>query len=164
MAAKYTASDIANWFLGAIDRDSGDSITHLKLQKLIYYAQAWSLALPSRGYPLFDEDLQAWAHGPVAESVFHQHKGSSWDALPAPAEVPEIAEEDAGHLQEILSVFGEFSAKQLERMTHNEAPWLYARGDLPAEARSNAPIDKETMAKFYRELYERAGDEQGQEA
>lgn len=164
MAARYTASDIANWFLGAIDRDSGDAITHLKLQKLIYYAQAWSLALPSRGYPLFDEDLQAWAHGPVAESVFHQHKGNAWDALPAPAEMPDIAEDDAEHLQEILSVFGEFSAKQLERMTHSEAPWLEARGDLPVEARSNAPIDKGLMAAFYRELYERAGDEQGQEA
>lgn len=164
MAARYTASDIANWFLGAIDRDAGDAITHLKLQKLIYYAQAWSLALPSRGYPLFDEELQAWAHGPVAESVFHQHKGNAWDALPAPAKMPDIEESDAEHLQEILSVFGEFSAKQLERMTHSEAPWIEARGDIPAEARSNAPIDKGLMAAFYRDLYERAGNEQGQEA
>lgn len=164
MAARYTASDIANWFLGAIDRDAGDAITHLKLQKLIYYAQAWSLALPSRGYPLFDEDLQAWAHGPVAESVFHEHKGNAWDALPAPDKVPEVSEDDAAHLQEILSVFGEYSAKQLERMTHNEAPWLEARGDLPLEARSNAVIDKGRMAGFYRDLYERAGNGQGQAA
>lgn len=162
MSAPYTASDIANWFLGAIDRDAGDAITHLKLQKLIYYAQAWSLALPKRGYPLFDEDLQAWAHGPVAESVFRDHKGNSWDALPAPDKVPEIAPDDEAHLQEILSVFGEFSAKQLERMTHNEDPWLVTRGDLPPEARSNAPIDKGLMAAFYRDLYERAENEPGQ--
>lgn len=69
MPAPYTASQIAKWLLSAIDRDSGDSITPLKLQKLIYYAQAWSLALPERAYPLFDEDMQAWAHGPVVESV-----------------------------------------------------------------------------------------------
>lgn len=164
MAARYTASDIANWFLGAIDRDAGDAITHLKLQKLIYYAQAWSLALPKRGYPLFDENMQAWAHGPVAESVFHEHKGNSWDALPAPDTVPDIAPDDEAHLQEILSVFGEYSAKQLERMTHSEAPWLEARGDLPPEARSNAVIDMGHMAAFYRDLYERAGNEQGQAA
>lgn len=164
MAARYTASDIANWFLGAIDRDAGDAITHLKLQKLIYYAQAWSLALPKRGYPLFDEDLQAWAHGPVAESVFQEHRGNSWEALPAPEKVPEIAPEDVEHLQEILAVFGEYSAKQLERMTHNEAPWLKARGDLPPEARSNAAIDKGLMAAFYRDLYEQAENEQGQAA
>lgn len=159
MKAPYSASEIANWFLGAIDRDAGDAITHLKLQKLIYYAQAWSLALPKRGYPLFDEELQAWAHGPVAESVFHEHKGNSWDALPAPQKVPEIADDDQAHLQEILSIFGEFSAKQLERMTHNEAPWLTARGDLSPEARSNAVIDKNLMADFYRNLYEQAENE-----
>lgn len=164
MPAKYTANDIANWFLGAIDRDAGDAITHLKLQKLVYYAQAWSLALPSRDRPLFDEELQAWAHGPVAESVFHEFKGNAWDALPAPKAVPDIADEDADHLREILAVFGEFSAKQLERMTHSEAPWLEARGDLPPEARSNAVIDKGRMADFYRDLYERAADGQGQAA
>lgn len=164
MPAAYTASDIANWFLGAIDRDAGDAITHLKLQKLVYYAQAWSLALPKRGYPLFDEEIQAWAHGPVAESVFHEHKGNAWEALAVPERAPEIAQDDAEHLQEILSVFGEYSAKQLERMTHNEAPWLAARGDLPPEARSNDVIDKRHMAAFYRELYERAENEPRQAA
>lgn len=164
MAARYAARDIANWFLGAIDRDAGDAITHLKLQKLIYYAQAWSLALPSRGYPLFDEDMQAWAHGPVAESVFQEHRGGGWDALPAPDGVPEVPDEDREHLSEILAVFGEYSAKQLERMTHNEAPWLEARGDLPPEARSNAVISKDRMAGFYRDLYERAKNGERQEA
>lgn len=164
MAAPYTASDIANWFLGAIDRDAGDAITHLKLQKLIYYAQAWALALPQRGAPLFDEDLQAWAHGPVAESVFQEFRGNSWEALPAPEKMPEIAQEDEEHLREILDVFGEYSAKQLEKMTHNEAPWQRARGDLSPEARSNAVIEKEHMAEFYRELYERAGNGDGQAA
>lgn len=164
MPAPYTASQIAKWLLSAIDRDSGDSITPLKLQKLIYYAQAWSLALPERARPLFDEEIQAWAHGPVAESVFHEYKHAGWDALPAPDEVPEIAEEDAAHLAEILSVFGEFSAKHLERMTHNEDPWLDARGNLPAEARSNAVISKEHMADYYRGLYEQAADGEEQAA
>lgn len=158
MPAPYTASQIAKWLLSAIDRDSGDSITPLKLQKLIYYAQAWSLALPERARPLFDEDMQAWAHGPVAESVFHEYKHAGWDALPAPEEVPDITQNDEAHLKEILAVFGEYSAKHLERMTHNEEPWLYARGDLPPEARSNAVIPKDHMAAFYRGLYEKVGD------
>ena len=137
MPAPYTASQIAKWLLSAIDRDSGDSITPLKLQKLIYYAQAWSLALPERAYPLFDEDMQAWAHGPVVESVFHEYKHAGWDALPAPDEVPEIAEK-----------------------THHEDPWLEARGDIPPEARSNAVISKERMMDYYRGLYEKAADDE----
>lgn len=164
MRAPYTAIQIAKWILSAIDRNSGDSITPLKLQKLIYYAQAWSLALPERGYPLFDEEMQAWAHGPVAESVFHEFKGAGWDALPAPEEVPAIREADEAHLREIISVFGEFSAKHLERMTHSEDPWLYARGDLPPEARSNAIIPKEHMAAYYGGLYRRVGDGEEQQA
>ena len=53
-----TALQIADWFAGAIDREAGDSITHLKLQKLVYYAQAWFLALNDK--PLFEEEMQAW--------------------------------------------------------------------------------------------------------
>jgi uncharacterized phage-associated protein len=158
MSPAYSANEIAAWFLGNIDREAGDSITHLKLQKLVYYAQAWSLAL--REAHLFEEDLQAWAHGPVAESVYQRYKGAGWEALPAPEQVPELSPDVVEHLSSILVTYGDFSAKHLERMTHAEAPWLEARADLPLEARSNSPISKELMGRFYRDLYERVDDEQ----
>ncbi|PBB94991.1 type II toxin-antitoxin system antitoxin SocA domain-containing protein [Mesorhizobium sp. WSM3862] len=151
-----TALEVADWFLGSIDRESGDSITHLKLQKLVYYAQAWALAL--QGRPLFDEELKAWAHGPVAESVYRANEGSSWNALPAPKHLPEFEPEIAELLGEILASYGGFSAKQLEQMTHAELPWKEARGNLPPEARSNNVIKKETMRSFYAELYAAASD------
>jgi uncharacterized phage-associated protein len=154
MAAPYQAKDIAAWFLANIDRDAGDSITHLKLQKLIYYAQAWSLAL--REVSLFDEDLRAWAHGPVAETVFQEFKGHGWDAIPCPKEVPTIAPEDEQHLADILASYGELSAKQLEAMTHSEEPWKLARGELSPEERSNRPISKDSMISFYRDLWEKS--------
>ncbi|MCD2177332.1 Panacea domain-containing protein [Rhizobium sp. C1] len=147
-----TAKDVAAWFLGSIDRESGDSITHLKLQKLVYYAQAWSLAL--HGHPIFDEDLQAWAHGPVSESVYREFEGSSWSALPVPDKVPEFDAETEELLQDILESYGELSAKHLEHMTHSEFPWIEARNGLPPEARSTNKIKKETMARFYKELHE----------
>ena len=61
--AKYKAEDIANFFLRAIYRDCGDAITPLKLQKLLYFAQGNYLA--KYNMPLFDEDFEAWIHGPV---------------------------------------------------------------------------------------------------
>src|SRR4051812_40137322 len=76
----YSALDIARWFINATDRESGDDITHLKVQKLVYYAQAWSLAYFDR--PLFDEDMQAWAHGPVAPTVWEQFKGLGFSSIP----------------------------------------------------------------------------------
>lgn len=146
----YTPLQIANWFLANIDRQAGDLITHLKLQKLVYYAQAWSLA--SRGVPLFQEDLQAWAHGPVAPSVFRAFRGHGMDPIPAPARVPSLDPETVELLEEVLDVYGEHSAKKLEMLTHRESPWREARGDLPAEARSDAIISKEAMRTFYGNL------------
>jgi uncharacterized phage-associated protein len=162
MAAKvYSPADVARWFVGSIDRDAGDSITHLKLQKLLYYAQAW--ALVELGRPLFEEDFQAWAHGPVLESVFGDYKAHGWDAIPAPEKAAsDFDEETEEHLGDILSIYGDFSAKHLERMTHKEAPWKDARGDLPPEARSNAIISKDSMYRFYSKLANEV-DEQEEE-
>jgi uncharacterized phage-associated protein len=146
-----TAIDIANWFLASIDREAGDSITHLKLQKLVYYAQAWALAQLDK--PLFEEDLEAWTHGPVAPSLFEQFKESGWEALPYPDTVPTFDSEVETLLEEILDVYGQLSARHLENLTHNEAPWKAARGDLPDEIRATTPISKETMKTYYQNLF-----------
>lgn len=141
---------IANWFLANISREAGDVITHLKLQKLVYYAQAWSLA--ARGEPLFGEDIQAWAHGPVVPSLFRAFRDYGMNPIPAPASVPRLDGETVELLAEVLEVYGEHSARKLEQLTHSERPWRDARGNLPPEARSDAVISKAAMQSFYSEL------------
>ncbi|HYH80017.1 MAG TPA: type II toxin-antitoxin system antitoxin SocA domain-containing protein [Longimicrobium sp.] len=151
MASKtYTPLQIANWFLANIGREAGDLITHLKLQKLVYYAQAWSLV--GRGQPLFEEDFQAWAHGPVAPSLFRAFRDYGMAPIPAPASVPRLDEETVELLTEVLDVYGEHSAKKLEQLTHRELPWREARGDLPDEARSDSVITKAAMQRYYTDL------------
>jgi uncharacterized phage-associated protein len=152
-----TAVDIANWFVGSIDRDAGDSITHLKVQKLVYYAQAWSLVL--HGEQLFAEDFQAWAHGPVAETVYRNFEGSAWSALAPPEEMPVVSKKSEELLREILESYGGLSAKQLEALTHSEAPWIVARGSLPPEARSNSVISKQDMIAYYSKLHDEVESE-----
>jgi uncharacterized phage-associated protein len=154
----YTALQVADWFRGVVDRDAGDAITHLKLQKLVYYAQAWSLALLGR--PLFAEDVRAWAHGPVALSVWHAHKEHGWAALPPPDEMPELDDETVELLRDVLRSYGEHSARKLEELTHSEEPWVRARGNLPPEASSSAVIPKEHMKRFYRKLYDEVSVEE----
>ncbi|MHB8068161.1 MAG: Panacea domain-containing protein [Desulfobaccales bacterium] len=149
---EYNPNQIADWFLCTIDRDAGDSLTHLKLQKLIYYAQAWNLALFDE--PLFVESIQAWTHGPVAYSVFQRFRDSGWEALPIPETCPEFDPQTTELLNDILSIYGQLDAKHLERLTHREAPWKEARGDLPPEVYSNNIISKDSMKLFYRKLYE----------
>ncbi|MGC1404614.1 MAG: type II toxin-antitoxin system antitoxin SocA domain-containing protein [Thermodesulfobacteriota bacterium] len=147
---KYTPNQIADWFLCSIDRGAGDSLTHLELQKLVYYAQAWALALFNR--PLFDEDFEAWVHGPALPSLFRRFKGSSWQALSIPQKCPKVDEQTQELLNDILAIYGQHSGKYLESLTHHELPWREARGELPPDAKSSAKIKKETMRTFYADL------------
>lgn len=65
---KYSIFDVANWFLSKSD------MTHKKLQKLCYYAQAWTYAL--KGYRLEDTDYQAWVHGSVSTVLWERFRYS----------------------------------------------------------------------------------------
>ena len=78
--------DVASWFL------SQDSMTHKKLQKLCYYAQAWYCALYD-GSPLFEDEIQAWVHGPVVPSLYPVYADYKWIPIPK-------AEFDAGILED----------------------------------------------------------------
>jgi uncharacterized phage-associated protein len=125
----YHANDIAAWFLRRIDRGAGDSMTHLKLQKLVYYAQSWSLALLDR--PLFDEDVQAWRHGPVARSVYDRYNRYGWNAIPTPTWEPEIDAVTQSLLEDIHRIYGGRLASELEKLSHDEQPWKTAGGISP---------------------------------
>lgn len=154
----YLATDIAAWFLRQVDREAGESITHLKLQKLVFYADAWSLALKDR--ELVGERFQAWAHGPVARSLYDRLNHFSWNALSSDCLQSDVEfDEDALEvLEQVQAAYGPLQAKALEIMTHQEQPWLNARGGLPLEARSNECIDKALTSRFYKELYESVSD------
>lgn len=156
--AKHTALDVAAWFLANPALIDGEKITHLKLQKLVYYAQGWSLAL--LGTPLFDEELEAWAHGPVARSLYRAFAPHGWDYLaPIPDRaIVEFGEQKVALLKEVAESYGSYSAKRLEHMSHQDEPWISARGNLPPEARSNAVIDKSSMAAYFTKLYAESND------
>ena len=146
----YTALDIAKWFINATDRESGDAITHLKVQKLVYYAQGWALAYFDT--PLFAEDLEAWAHGPVAPSVYRHFRETRFQAIPEQPITRRIVGDVEALLESVNEKYGIYTAKRLEGMTHSEDPWRKARGDVASEARSSNIIAKEDMKTFFRAL------------
>lgn len=155
----YSAETIANWFLSNIDRESGDSITHLKLQKLLYYAQAWYMVLTeNESEPiLFEEKIEAWTHGPVVREVYNKYSEMRYNSIPSPNDNVVLDEETEEILQEVLRVYGKYEAKYLEELTHQEDPWKITRGDLPLEARCTKEIDRNIMLDFYRKMYENNG-------
>lgn len=143
---------VANWFVQRLtNAEVGDVVTHLRVQKLLYFAQAWHLLALER--PLFDEDMQAWAHGPVVPSVFHVFKQYGWDPLPLGGNTDGIEEDSLGILEQIVDIYGDYSAKRLERMTHEEDPWRATRGNLGPEERCERPIPMSLMRDYYHRTY-----------
>jgi len=123
--------DIAKYFLVQTDEDAGDLISNLKLQKLLYYAQGFNLALYDE--PLFPESIEAWTHGPVVPEVYHEYKDFGSNAIPMPSNVDfsKYDQQTRELLDEVYSVYGQFSAWKLRNMTHDEEPWKNANlGDI----------------------------------
>lgn len=140
------AKIVARWFVNHVDRSSGEAITQLKLQKLVYYADAWFLANFDK--QLVSEEFEAWAHGPAIRSLYSKYRSYTWEALPR-EKGPNPASDVATFLEAVYEEYGQFSAKALERMTHEEEPWQRARGDLSPEAASNKVIPRIEIRNFY---------------
>jgi uncharacterized phage-associated protein len=127
----YTARKIANYVLalswdGAGDEDdpiATSDITQMKLHKLLYFIQGFSLALLNR--KAFMEPIEAWDHGPVVRDVYDMFKVHGKGVLPRPDEagVPDVDEELAGVIDEVLDLYGQYSAWKLRNLTHIEGPW-----------------------------------------
>ena len=143
----YSALDVAKWFINVADRESGDLISHLKVQKLLYYAQGWHLHF--FGDPLFEEDFQAWAHGPVVPAVYQHFRSHGFNPIPEQPVTRKIVGDAVDLLGVVNEKYGIFSAKKLERMTHDEAPWKEARGGLSHEEKGNSVIPKNKIKEFF---------------
>jgi uncharacterized phage-associated protein len=141
------AIDIANFFLKKAIK-TGSFLSNLKLQKLVYYSQAWHLGLNKT--PIFDEDFEAWVHGPVLPSLYRQFKNFEWRPI-CLEEEPECRLESGliDFLEEVAEEYFSCEAYDLERMTHAERPWQLARQGLAPEDRSNNIIQKEWMMDYY---------------
>lgn len=125
--ANHTALQVAQWFLAhnrIAEADEGaEKMSNLKLQKLLYYAQGSFLAVTEK--PLFDDEIKAWQHGPVVESVYHEYKQYKSDGIPFEDDfdASSFSNEENELLTSVYEEFGQFSAWKLRNMTHEEAPW-----------------------------------------
>ncbi|HTB93927.1 MAG TPA: type II toxin-antitoxin system antitoxin SocA domain-containing protein [Candidatus Sulfotelmatobacter sp.] len=132
-----------------ISHEQHSPITNLKLQKLLYYAQAWHLVFFS-GEPFFDDSIEAWVHGPVIPPIFRQYKEFRWKTITDVSVV--LSQEIRTHLDLVWKAYGKFDASQLERLTHSEQPWKEVRGELPIDASSHRIIPFSLMRKYYSSL------------
>lgn len=122
-----------------------DRLSPLRLQKLLYYCQSWSLALRDR--PLFVESVHAWKHGPVVPPVYHAFKECGFGSID-PDRVPvssSLSADDLGLIQAVWKAYRGFSAVSLSEMSHSESPWAAVVGD----GVWGRTITHESMKRFF---------------
>lgn len=144
--------DVADFFINLASADQ-DNLTPLKLQKLCYYAQGWHLALHAK--PLFAEPLEAWVHGPVVQVLYDRFKHVRHNSIsprlrknPSPS-FPKPATKVLTH---VWQTYGGYSAKYLERLTHQEDPWRKTRAGRPEAERCNDEITHTNMNTYFKAI------------
>jgi uncharacterized phage-associated protein len=137
-----TAHDIAAYILMRLG-----AITAMKLQKLVYYAQAWSLVWDES--PLFGERIEAWANGPVIPALYESHRGEfKVESIPL-GNPQRLSENERETVDKVLEFYGDKSSQWLSELTHKEDPWLNARQGMGAGQRSSQEITLDSMMEYY---------------
>lgn len=153
----------------------GISVSPLKLQKLLYYQQAWHMVFFGRDETLFDDLPQAWVNGPVYPEIFREYKGvvpGMCDHLSAEhfgvqsdmdinshiqflAENLQFTDNQIGLIDSVIQIYGTKTQNQLILTTHSELPWCEAREGLMPYERSEKTISLDTMYKYYKARHDR---------
>jgi uncharacterized phage-associated protein len=147
-----TASDVARFLihLASSSNDAeDDTLCNMRLQKLVYYTQAWHLA--ASGVPLFTDRIEAWEHGPVVRSLYNQFKTHKLAIPPSEGSVADdLSLGDREFIESIWNRYKDFSGTGLRNLTHREAPWseAWSKRD-PNDRYSNIEITQDAMRTFF---------------
>ena len=141
MGKVYDALTIAKWIINKIHPEP------LKLQKLLYLAQGYSYAFHDR--PLFNEELEGWVHGPVVRDVYYLFKNYQYNSIDINYEIDELDEEALDVLNYVIDNFSKYDSKFLEKLSHEQDPWILSRNGLDPDERSDKTITKESIANYF---------------
>lgn len=140
-----SAHDVAAYIL-----ERAGPMTAMKLQKLVYYSQAWHLVWEEE--PLFSERIEAWANGPVVPELYHFHRGRfKLDSWPQ-GDSNNLTESERETINAVLEFYGDKNPQWLSDLTHSEDPWIKARRGLPDGERGHREITLESMMEYYSSL------------
>ncbi len=145
MEKPVSVLDVAAYILE--QQPIGNPLTAWKLQKLIYYCQAWSLVWDE--IPLFKEKILAWANGPVVKELYNKHKGLFYVKEMLNGNQKHLSINQKDTIDHVLKAYGEKSAQWLSDLTHLEKPWIEARVGLEPGERGAAEIQLSIMHEYY---------------
>lgn len=155
---KVESTELANYILAVVG-----PMNHLKLQKLIYYLEAYHLAYFDQS--LINDEFEAWLHGPVSRQIWDYYKqiANIYDVISVAGNIEtvkksfeqRITDDQKDFINDVLNEYGGESAYNLECMTHKELPWIEARKGYAFDDKCEVIIKKETMQNYYKQnLYQ----------
>lgn len=140
-----TVHDVAAYIL-----QKQGPLTAMKLQKLCFFSQAFSLAFLDD--PLFPEEIEAWVNGPIVRALWNRHAGAhnikQWKGDPTA-----LPEDKRSLVDTVLYFYGNLPAQELSRLTHEGRPWLDARNGIGPKEPSQQVISHDAMKMFYRQTF-----------
>lgn len=137
--------DVAQYIL-----EKQGSMTTMKLQKLVYYSQAWSLIWDEK--PIFPECIQAWASGPVVPELYDSHKGIFKISRLRKGNADNLNPEEKKTIDAVLKTYGDKSAQWISDLTHMENPWSEARQGFSPGQNCDKEITPASMCEYYSSL------------
>lgn len=156
----YDINLVADYIILRLNSDESVNLINLKLQKLLYYLQAWSLGINNKTF--LNCSFEAWVHGPVSRVLYDRFKmtHSLYSFITVSDVIEKHPEEkidtvDIEFINYILDNYAGYSGAELESMTHNEKPWLEARFGYAPMQSCNKIISEETMRNYYGERWQK---------
>ncbi len=146
----YSAQNVAKYliYLGSQavvgDNKEKEGVTNLKLQKLLYFAQAYFLS--KLGRQLFTEKIEAWEYGPVVPEVYKKYRTNGSDPIFSEDDKSSLTDEDKEELKKVWDTFGGYSASRLVDIAHAHNPWK------EAYASTNKEITPKALTDYYSPL------------
>lgn len=141
---------IAHYFMTKSKEAKRKDFTNKKLQKLMFYAQAWSLVLNKKR--LIDDKFEAWVHGAAIPALYRRYKDFAFNPIDEEFDAKEfdsLTDTEKQLLDEVWSVYGKYDANYLELLNHSEEPWQNARQNVSPFESSDAVISETDMKRFY---------------
>lgn len=146
---------VSDYLVSKGRKRTGEAMTQLSLQKMLYFSQGWHLAIRSES--LFTEEVRAWRHGPVVREIYSRfrHYGDREIGEEAMLTQPDaiLSKATMEFLDRIWDSYSGYTAPQLVGLTHREGPWKTVRGPLGKDADSDDPIPEELMIEYFANLY-----------
>ena len=147
--------DVAKYIL-----EQMGEMTAMKLQKLVYYSQAWTLVWDEQ--PLFLEKIEAWANGAVIPALYDVHRGMfgiNANAIPQ-GDISSLTQHQKDNIDKVLGFYSKYTAQQLSDINHQEDPWVYARVGLQPLERSHNEITRDAIYEYHLGIWSAPEDEE----